>query len=249
MADHFARPLRLTRQEALAVYVRATELAATPGMPVAPALAAALAKLRDGARPGDAGRGGRHRGRRSRHGAAAARRGTRGSRGPRAAPAHLRRAEHGRAHRPGRRARRGLRQRRPLVRGGLGRRRRRRATAAGRPDRIRGADGGAASSLGGCAGRGGRCTRRAIRTSRCAFACIPPPAGSPSTTSPRIPTRVGRLGGRDAADRPDHVGSPACSCGWGPTPTSWSPQDCATRSLRKHGRRSRSTGRRLPDSG
>ena len=47
MADHFARPLRLTRQEALAVYVRATELAATPGMPGAPALAAALAKLRD----------------------------------------------------------------------------------------------------------------------------------------------------------------------------------------------------------
>src|SRR3954467_3885067 len=47
MADHFARPLRLTRQEALAVYVRATELAATPGVPVAPALNAALAKLRD----------------------------------------------------------------------------------------------------------------------------------------------------------------------------------------------------------
>lgn len=47
MADHFARPLRLTRQEALAVYVRATELAATPGLPEAPALAAALVKLRD----------------------------------------------------------------------------------------------------------------------------------------------------------------------------------------------------------
>jgi proteasome accessory factor C len=46
MADHFARPLRLTRQEALAVYVRATELAATPGMPGAPALTSALAKLR-----------------------------------------------------------------------------------------------------------------------------------------------------------------------------------------------------------
>ena len=46
MADHFARPLRLTRQEALAVYVRATELAATPGMPGAPALVSALAKLR-----------------------------------------------------------------------------------------------------------------------------------------------------------------------------------------------------------
>ena len=46
MADHFARPLRLTRQEALAVYVRATELAATPGMPGAPALTKALTKLR-----------------------------------------------------------------------------------------------------------------------------------------------------------------------------------------------------------
>ncbi len=51
MADHFARPLRLTRQEALAVYVRATELAATPGIPVAPALGAALAKLRDALGP------------------------------------------------------------------------------------------------------------------------------------------------------------------------------------------------------
>jgi proteasome accessory factor C len=47
MAEHFARPLRLTREEALAVYVRATELAATPGFPGAPALTAALAKLRD----------------------------------------------------------------------------------------------------------------------------------------------------------------------------------------------------------
>jgi len=46
MADHFARPLRLTRQEALAVYLRGTELLATPGVPEAPALASALAKLR-----------------------------------------------------------------------------------------------------------------------------------------------------------------------------------------------------------
>ncbi|MEP6758055.1 MAG: WYL domain-containing protein [Actinomycetota bacterium] len=46
MADHFARPLRLTRQEALAVYVRATELSATPGVPGAPALTEALRKLR-----------------------------------------------------------------------------------------------------------------------------------------------------------------------------------------------------------
>jgi proteasome accessory factor C len=57
MADHFARPLRLTRHEALAVYVRATEVANTPGMPGAPALHAALEKLREalGADLGEAG--------------------------------------------------------------------------------------------------------------------------------------------------------------------------------------------------
>ena len=47
MADHFARPLRLTRSEALALYLRGTELVATPGLPEAPALASALAKLRE----------------------------------------------------------------------------------------------------------------------------------------------------------------------------------------------------------
>jgi len=51
MADHFARPLRLTRPEALAVSLRATELLATPGIPDAPALASALAKLRDALGP------------------------------------------------------------------------------------------------------------------------------------------------------------------------------------------------------
>ena len=46
MADHFSRPLHLTRIEALAVYLRGTELLALPGMPDAPSLAKALAKLR-----------------------------------------------------------------------------------------------------------------------------------------------------------------------------------------------------------
>ncbi|HET9671323.1 MAG TPA: WYL domain-containing protein [Actinomycetota bacterium] len=46
MADHFSRPLKLTRSEALAIYLRGTELLATPGVPDAPALAAALEKLR-----------------------------------------------------------------------------------------------------------------------------------------------------------------------------------------------------------
>lgn len=51
MADYFARPFRLTRSEALALYLRGTSLAATPGAPEAPALASALEKLADGLGP------------------------------------------------------------------------------------------------------------------------------------------------------------------------------------------------------
>jgi proteasome accessory factor C len=59
MAAHFARPLRLSRSEALALYLRGTELLGTAGMPVAPALASALDKLRTSLGPetlGDAER-------------------------------------------------------------------------------------------------------------------------------------------------------------------------------------------------
>jgi proteasome accessory factor C len=55
MADHFARPLRLSRQEALAITLRAAELLATPGLPEAPALASAVAKLRSALDPDTAG--------------------------------------------------------------------------------------------------------------------------------------------------------------------------------------------------
>lgn len=48
MADQFSRPLRLSRSEALALYLRATELLSTPGLPEAPALRGALDKLREG---------------------------------------------------------------------------------------------------------------------------------------------------------------------------------------------------------
>ncbi|MDH4113145.1 MAG: WYL domain-containing protein [Actinomycetota bacterium] len=57
MADHFSRPLRLSRQEALAITLRAAELLATPGLPEAPALASALEKLRDSLGPDTAGSG------------------------------------------------------------------------------------------------------------------------------------------------------------------------------------------------
>jgi proteasome accessory factor C len=51
MADYFARPLRLTRAEALAIYVRGAGLVAVPGLDEAPALASALGKLAAGLGP------------------------------------------------------------------------------------------------------------------------------------------------------------------------------------------------------
>jgi proteasome accessory factor C len=48
MADHFSRPLRLTRHEALSLYLQGTALVGTPGVPEATSLTSALAKLRDG---------------------------------------------------------------------------------------------------------------------------------------------------------------------------------------------------------
>ena len=51
MADYFARPLRLNRSEALALYLRGTALAGTPGLQEATALDSALAKLAEGLGP------------------------------------------------------------------------------------------------------------------------------------------------------------------------------------------------------
>jgi proteasome accessory factor C len=51
MADYFSRPLRLIRSEALALYLRGTALAGTPGLEEAPALASALGKLAEGLGP------------------------------------------------------------------------------------------------------------------------------------------------------------------------------------------------------
>ena len=51
MADYFGRPLRLTRSEALAIYLRGTGLAGAPGLEEAPALSSALAKLADALGP------------------------------------------------------------------------------------------------------------------------------------------------------------------------------------------------------
>jgi proteasome accessory factor C len=48
MADYLSRPLRLTRDEAVALYLRGKALLALPGLPEAPALSSALAKLEAG---------------------------------------------------------------------------------------------------------------------------------------------------------------------------------------------------------
>jgi proteasome accessory factor C len=45
MADYFSRPVRLTRSEGLALYLRGKALLGAPGLAEAPALASALAKL------------------------------------------------------------------------------------------------------------------------------------------------------------------------------------------------------------
>jgi len=45
MADYFSRPVRLTRSEALALYLRAKALVGAPGLEEAPALASALEKI------------------------------------------------------------------------------------------------------------------------------------------------------------------------------------------------------------
>jgi proteasome accessory factor C len=51
MADYFARPLRLTRSEALSLYLRGMALETVPGLAEAPALASALDKLAEGLGP------------------------------------------------------------------------------------------------------------------------------------------------------------------------------------------------------
>jgi proteasome accessory factor C len=51
MADYFGRPLRLTRTEAMSLYLRGVALAGVPGLAEAPALASALDKLARGLGP------------------------------------------------------------------------------------------------------------------------------------------------------------------------------------------------------
>ena len=51
MADYFDRPLRLSRSEALALYLRGTALLAMPDVPEAPSLTSALEKLAEGLGP------------------------------------------------------------------------------------------------------------------------------------------------------------------------------------------------------
>jgi proteasome accessory factor C len=51
MADYFSRPVRLTRSEALALYLKGKALLGAPGLQEAPALASALEKLERGLGP------------------------------------------------------------------------------------------------------------------------------------------------------------------------------------------------------
>src|SRR5438093_6828820 len=51
MADYFSRPVRLSRSEALALYLKGKALLGAPGLEEAPALASALAKIEGGLGP------------------------------------------------------------------------------------------------------------------------------------------------------------------------------------------------------
>lgn len=51
MAEYFSRPLRLTRSEAMALYLRGKALVGAPGLDEAEAIASALAKIEDGLGP------------------------------------------------------------------------------------------------------------------------------------------------------------------------------------------------------
>jgi proteasome accessory factor C len=51
MADYFSRPVRLTRSEALALYLKGKALLGSPGLEEAPALASALEKIETGLGP------------------------------------------------------------------------------------------------------------------------------------------------------------------------------------------------------
>src|SRR5205823_1150257 len=55
MADYFSRPVRLTRSEALALYLRGKALVGAPGLEEAPALASALEKIEHALDPGALG--------------------------------------------------------------------------------------------------------------------------------------------------------------------------------------------------
>ena len=197
MADHFARPLRLTRQEALAVYVRATELRGDArACPVAPALAAALGEApRRRSGPETLGEAAGIAGGRARRGA------DRSLDAVRAAAARHTSASGSTyvAQSTGERTDRADR-----ARGGL---RERSATGTSRPGTSTSTTSGCCGSTGsrrcdptgerfeprGLGGRGGPFTRRRRTTSRCGSGCVPRPGGSPSTTSP---TDVGRGVGR-----------------------------------------------------
>ncbi len=155
MADHFARPLRLTRNEALALYLRGTELAATPGVPDAPALESALEKLRCTLGPETFGSNAEDdRSRAGRTGARAPGGDPPGGTRPRPAGDRVLRPVQARVEHPPCRPGSGLLRDGQLVRGRLGRGCRRRTAPAGRPHPACGAARGTASRLEICEGAG-----------------------------------------------------------------------------------------------
>ncbi len=210
MADHFSRPLRLTRIEALAVYLRGTELLATPGMPDAPSLARRSRSCAASLGAGDARRGrgadrDARRGRAPEHLEAL----RDAARGPRAPGDRVLRGVDGGVERrarsiPKRSSRHG-----ELVRGGVGRRCRCGAPLPRRPVRSATPSGRAVHAPRASRGRTRSVLADRRATWRCVCACGRARGGSPSTTPPptieeredgglevTLPPRAARMGRR-----------------------------------------------------
>ncbi len=186
----------------------------------------------------------RHRGGRGRKGAGAPRCVAGRLRGASARSHRLRGGQHRRAVDADDRARGGLRERRALVRGRVGRGRRRRTAVPDRPGRLGRSRPARRSSHAVSRAPPGRSTRRGRATRRSGCSCALRPDGWPSTTRP--PTCVsgttGRSRRRSPRNRPD--GSPGCSCGWRPRPRRSSPASSPARSANSLVGRSLSTGAR-----
>ena len=225
MADHFSRPLRLTRQRGARRLPARDRAGGDTGHPGRAGARGGAREAPRRARPGDARRGGPDRGREAGAAPAQLEAVRAAARGTRAPPARVRRASTGEWTRPRGRSRGGLLQLGQLVRRGVGRRRRRGASLPRRPDPARRRRG--SFDPAGSRGPAAPFTRRPTATWRCGCGCSPAPGGSPSTTPRPRYGRDRRRASRSPCRPRGWDGSPGCCSGSALTRRSLEPAGAA----------------------